>query len=101
LARPARPVYSLLLVTLLMTLFYAMLAWRSYTRREEYVRQLRPFLGSQHLYERLLHIPLPGAEFATPGQAPAEVDVAALFRILCRDVLGVRRAFLVAVGPLA
>jgi signal transduction histidine kinase len=101
LARPAQPVYSLLLVILLVTLFYALLTWRSYTRREEFVRQLRPFLGSQHLYERLLRIPLQGAELTLPSQMPPDVDAAALFASLCTDVLGVRRALLVAVGPLA
>jgi signal transduction histidine kinase len=36
-----------------------------------------------------------------PSQLPPEVDVGALFSALCTDMLGVRRAFLVAVGPLA
>lgn len=100
LASGSQPVYSLLLVILLVTLFYALLAWRSFARREEFVRQLRPFLGSQHLYERLLRIPLQNSELP-PSQLPPDVDVAALFASLCTDVLGVRRAVLVAVGPLA
>jgi signal transduction histidine kinase len=101
LARPAQPAYGLLLITLLVTVFYALLAWRSFARREEFVRQLRPFLGSQHLYERLLRIPQQGAELTLPSQMPPDVDVAALFALLCTEVLGVRRAMLVAVGPLA
>jgi signal transduction histidine kinase len=101
LASGSQPVYSLLLISLVVTLFYALLAWRSFARREEFVRQLRPFLGSQHLYERLLRIPVQGADATLPSQMPADVDVAALFASLCTDVLGVQRAVLVAVGPLA
>ena len=92
---------GLLLIILLVTLFYARLTWRSFARREDFVRQLRPFLGSQQLYERLLRIPLQGTELPAPNQLPADVDVAALFASLCADVLGVRHALLMAVGPLA
>lgn len=96
-----QPIYGLLLITLGIALFYALLTWRSFARREDFVRQLRPFLGSQHLYERLLRIPLQGAELSTPMHLPADIDVAALFTSLCADVLGVRHALLIAVGPLA
>ncbi|CAN5466958.1 hypothetical protein BH10CHL1_BH10CHL1_10560 [soil metagenome] len=107
-AFPVRPLYSLLLATLLMTFFYALLSWRSYTRREEYIRQLRPFLGSQHLYERLLQIPTTGnhIEEVAPSPAmwppaPSEIDITPPFYALCKDVLGVRLAYLMALGPLA
>jgi len=103
-------IYSLLLATLLMTLFYALLSWRSYTRREEYIRQLRPFLGSQHLYERLLNMPTHTVATQSAGRVgepggqglpPPELDIAAPFQTLCTEVLGVRLAFLVALGPLS
>jgi len=97
-------IYSLLLATLLMTLFYALLSWRSYTRREEYIRQLRPFLGSQHLYERLLNMPAQEVTTHSPGgqgSPPPELDIATPFQTLCAEVLGVRQAFLVALGPLS
>jgi signal transduction histidine kinase len=100
-ALQARPIYTLLLVTLLLVVFYALLGWRSYTRREEYVRQLRPFLVSQRLYERLARIPLAGAEPAAAGRMAPEADSASLFRVLCEEILGIRFAHLVAVGPLA
>ena len=102
-----RPIYSLLLATSLMTFFYALLSWRSYARREEYLRQLRPFLGSQHLYEQLLHVPTAVIATESPTRTPApliappEIDIAVPFHALCRDVLGVRFAYLVAWGPLA
>jgi hypothetical protein len=100
-AHQARPIYTLLLITLLLVIFYALLGWRSYTRREEYVRQLRPFLVSQRLYERLARIPLAGAEPAVAGRMAPEGDSASLFHVLCAEILGIRFAHLVAVGPLA
>jgi signal transduction histidine kinase len=84
------PVYRLLLATLLMTLFYALLGWRSYADRERSMADLRPFVASQRLYERMLR-----------PAAPPEVDVAMPFRALCEDVLGARVAYLAALGPLA
>jgi signal transduction histidine kinase len=85
-----RPIYSLLLTTILMTFFYALFSWRSFAERERYIDHLRPFVASQRLYEHLL----------TPS-APPEVDAATPFRALCEDVLGARLAYLAALGPLA
>ncbi len=90
LALQLRPIYSLLLSTVLMALFYALFSWRSYEERERTMAQLRPFVASQRLYERLL----------TPS-SPPEVDASTPFRALCEDVLGARVAFLVPLGPLA
>ncbi|MBX3016049.1 MAG: hypothetical protein KF832_31295, partial [Caldilineaceae bacterium] len=106
-ALQVRPIYNLLMATVLLVFFYALLGWRSYARHEEYMRQLRPFLGSQHLYERLLYLPDGDAkanntvETSWPAQPPPTVDISALFTTLCHDVLNVRRAYLIAVGPLA
>ena len=83
------PIYIVLLTTALMTVFYALFSWRSYVERERYIRDLRPFVTSQHLYEQLVQT------------APSEVDAATPFRALCRNVLGARVAHLAAVGPLA
>ena len=85
------PIYSLLVTTLLMTLFYALLSWRSYAWREHYMRRLRPFVASQHLYEHLL----------TPKAVPPRVDMVTPFQALCDDILGARLAYLIPVGPLA
>ncbi|MEW5958222.1 MAG: ATP-binding protein [Chloroflexota bacterium] len=90
---PVRPIYSLLLTALLMTLFYALLSWRSYTWRERYIQHLRPFVTSQQLYERLL---IPAGP--TPPQA---IDMTAPFQALCRDVLGAQLAYLIPLGALA
>jgi signal transduction histidine kinase len=85
-----RPIYTLLLTTILMTLFFALSSWRSYTEQERYIARLRPFLTSQHLYDQLL----------TPT-SPAELDIVTPFRALCADVLDAQVAYLIAVGPLA
>ncbi len=106
-ALQVRPIYSLLMATVLLIFFYALLGWRSYARHEEYMRQLRPFLGSQHLYERLLYLPDGETKASSPPEAslatqpPPTLDISALFETLCRHVLNVRRAYLIAIGPLA
>ena len=84
------PIYRLLFATILMTLFYALLSWRSYADRERSMDDLRPFVASQRLYERMLR-----------PAAPPEIDISQLFRALCEDVLGTRVAYLAALGPLA
>ncbi len=90
LAFKLHPIYSLMLSTLLVALFYALFSWRSYAERERTIAHLRPFVTSQRLYEHLL----------TPS-SPPEVDMAAPFRALCEEVLGARVAYLIALGPLA
>jgi uncharacterized membrane protein len=87
-----RPIYSLLLTTVLMTVFYALFNWRSYAERERAMDRLRPFVASQRLYDHLL---------THSASSPQEVDVTAPFRALCDDVLGARLAYLAALGPLA
>ena len=89
-----RPIYSLLLTAVLMTVFLALSAWRSYVERERYMRGLRPFVASQHLYPSILQ------PAASPG-LPSGADMSAPFRALCDEVLGTRQACLVAVGALA
>jgi signal transduction histidine kinase len=84
-----QPIYSVLLTTLLLTIFYALFSWRSYAERNQSIRQLRPFVASQGLYERLL------------TRSAPEVDIAAPFQALCREVLGTRLAYLFALGPSA
>ena len=89
-ARDLDPIYRLLLATLLMTLFYALLGWRSYADRERSMADLRPFLASQQLYDQMLR-----------PSAPTEVDIAVQLRVLAEQVLGSRVVYLAALGPLA
>ncbi|HVO42806.1 MAG TPA: ATP-binding protein [Aggregatilineales bacterium] len=84
------PIYSLVLMALLLTSFYALFNHDSYIDRERYMRDLRPFVRGQNLFDHLI-----------AGSVPAEVDVMAPFEALCRDVLTARGAYLVAVGPSA
>jgi signal transduction histidine kinase len=86
-----RSIYSLLLTTMLMTFFYALLSWRSYVNRERYIDHLRPFVASQRLYEHLL---------ASSALVAPHVDVMTLFQALCKDVLDTRMAYLAPLGPL-
>ncbi|RPJ51454.1 MAG: hypothetical protein EHM21_02680 [Chloroflexi bacterium] len=85
-----RPIYSLMLATGLMTLFYALYSWRSFVEREDFMERLRPFVASQNLYGVL-----------TTPQSESEGSTRALFDTLCRDVLEVRLATIVPAGALA
>lgn len=92
LAARLNTIYSLLLTTVIMTVFFALLSWRTYGERERIFRQLRPFVTSQRLYERLV----------APASSPAsEREWLAPFEALCQEVLSARRAYLIAVGPLS
>ena len=88
-----RSVYSLLLTTILMVVFYALVNWRSYAERERYIEYLRPFVTSERLYEHLLT----SRERSSVDRSGAERP----FQALCRDVLETRGAYLIALGPLA
>lgn len=85
-----RSIYGLLLAALLMTLFFVLVSWRSYVERERLIRNLRPFVASQGLYERLLK-----------PMETVEIDLKAPFNALCRDVLDAKRAYLAALGAMA
>src|SRR5574341_49790 len=90
LAVQLRPIYSLLLTTVLIATFYALYSWRSFVEREHFMAHLRPFVGSQEFVKHLI-----GSERNEPSRA------AALFQALCADVLNIAQAQLVPLGPLA
>jgi signal transduction histidine kinase len=83
------PIYHLLLATGLMTVFFALLSWRSYVERENSIKSLRPFVASQRVYENIL-----------AQNGPFETNVSAPLRALCDDILGARVAYLTVLGPL-
>ena len=83
-------VYGLLLMVILLTVFYALFAWRNFTEREQLAGKLRPFVASQRLYDRLLDDP-----------SAQHVGLAPAFDALCREVLETRQACLVPMGALA
>jgi len=84
-------IYAPVLALLLAIAFYALLTWRSFAEREATIRQLRPFVASQRLYDQLLE----------PGLPTTAVDLQFPLEALCRDVLGTRLAALVPAGALA
>lgn len=84
------PVYTVLGLLLLVALAYAVFTRQSFAERERGIRQLRPFVSSQRLFESIL----------TPA-SPPELDLAAPFAELCREVLGARQAVLAPLGSLA
>ena len=112
------PVSTLLLAAVLITSFYALVNRSAYRHREEEIRQLRPFVGSQHLYEQLLgattslalsdflkpdsSVPPNGQQpFPTPPRQSDDINAYALFHNLCHNVLQVEQAHLVPLGALA
>ncbi|MCB0173055.1 MAG: hypothetical protein KDJ97_21185 [Anaerolineae bacterium] len=86
-ARP--PIYLLLAIILMVSFFLSLSHWRSYHWREQYLRQLRPLVASQHLYDQLL------------AASPAELDDETSFTRLCQDLLRAEFAQLTPLGPLA
>ncbi len=95
-----RPIYSVLLTAALLSVFYALFSWRAYAERESYMRQLRPFVAGQPLYQQLLEQARTPAG-AAPAADPQTEAAAASFEALCRAVLGARLAYLVPLGPAA
>jgi signal transduction histidine kinase len=94
-----RSIYSLLLSTILMTVFFAMLGWRAYAEQDRLFASLRPFVTSSRMYERLTS--QAGVYETLDNQPEIDVDVLSPFRALCADVLGARSGSLIALGPLA
>jgi signal transduction histidine kinase len=81
-----RPVYSLLLATLLITIFYALYSWRALREREQWMARLRPFVQSQ------------GSTASATGTSPT-ADY--LLAALCREVLDTPHAQLIPLGSIA
>ncbi len=81
-----------LVIALLIALFSAFFSWQSYRERQASVQQLRPFATSQRLFENILT--------ASPSRQ-SDLDLAASFEVLCKEVLGASRAALIPLGPLS
>ncbi len=86
-----RPMYSLLLVVVLMCFSFALLSWRFFKEREWATEQLRPFIASQHFYDRVLSSP------DSDGRREAQTT----FEVLCEKILETRGAQLVPLGAMA
>ena len=85
-----RPLYSLMLATVLMTFFYTLYHWRTFIEREQFLARLRPFIASHNLYAQMVS--------AAPPDPKAPYT---MFELLCRDVLGSCGAVLFPLGTVA
>lgn len=90
--RQAPQVFTVLAVLALVAFSYTLFSWQSFNERERSIRQLRPLVTSQRLFESILQ-PAPAAQ--------SEIDLAMPFSALCQEVLGARQALLVPLGWLA
>jgi hypothetical protein len=81
-----RPVYSLLLAMLLITVGYALYNWRTLREREQFVARLRPFVQSQE---------------STVTSQGASTTASHLLAALCREVLDTAHAQLIPLGSMA
>ncbi len=93
-------IYILLLATLLLTIIFALLSWRSYAESEQLKTSLRPFLSESGLFDRMLA----GQGLAgspTSNLAASQPDLYASFAALCAQVLEAESGALLALGVLA
>lgn len=81
-----RPIYSLLLATLLMTFFFALYSWRSFWDREQVVARLRPLVQNQ-------------GDAANPLHTGASAS--RLLAVLCRDLLRTAHGQIRPLGSMA
>ncbi|MFN8531618.1 MAG: hypothetical protein U0670_23685 [Anaerolineae bacterium] len=84
-----RPVYSLLLTTALMVLFYALYTWQASVERARFVARLRPFVSTQNLIGHFL---------TRDGHTNPRAKE--LFDAICREVLNTSSAQILPLGAL-
>jgi len=84
-----RPIYSLVGLTIVAGVAYALFSWQRYRDHEAFVAALRPFVTSTGPHEQLLS-----------NTRDAQSSIRDLFRTLCQDVLDTKRAGLLLAGPL-
>lgn len=82
-------VYLLLLSAIMIAVFYALLSWRSFIEREEYLSHMRPFVRSQRLLDQLL-------SHSDPNLVDSRILLP--FQSLCSDLLRTERAGLIPLG---
>ena len=87
-----RLIYSLLLTTMLMTGFFALASYRTYSERHRYLENLRPFVAGPALYDQLLNPDEQSDLIAESTNHP--------FTVLCTELLGAERAYLIPVGSM-
>ena len=87
-----RLIYSLLLTAMLMTAFFALASWRTYSDRHPYLDNLRPFVAGPGVYDQLLD--------AGEGENRPVAAADHPFKLLCTELLGAELAYLVPIGSM-
>jgi signal transduction histidine kinase len=87
-----REIYTMVIILLMMTFFYAAMSWRTMKERERSMRDLRPFVNSQKILDQVLE---------SGESLHGILDIQTPFDALCRDILESRQAALVPLGTLA
>ena len=83
-------IYSVLMISILMMFFFAVLGWRSFAYREALIAQLRPFVTSENFLQGLLS-----------DSTDVRTRSAEIFRTICAEILETPRAQLVPLGMVA
>jgi signal transduction histidine kinase len=89
-----RTVYIVIFVAVLIISFFAILTWRLFIERETFMRQLRPFVTSQRLYQQAIQ----GHMIQSKGlliQATDDQALSTFFDHLCQEILMTNKALLV------
>ncbi|MCE1255460.1 MAG: hypothetical protein LWX83_18170, partial [Anaerolineae bacterium] len=87
-----RPIYTLMTVMILMILYFSVNNRQAFLDHQQAIARLRPFIGQRHLFEQ---------SFSPTLDVSRDGDIQQAFFSLCHDILGVKRAVLIVIGPLA
>ncbi|MBI9047858.1 MAG: hypothetical protein JEZ00_00445 [Anaerolineaceae bacterium] len=88
-----RTVYIVLFFSVLIISFFAILTWRLFIERETFMRQLRPFVTSQRLYQQAIQGHLIDDQ-SINHQATDDEALTSIFDHLCQSILLSKRAIL-------
>jgi signal transduction histidine kinase len=84
--------FTVLALLSLVVLSFTLFSWQSFQERERSIRQLRPLVTSQRLFESIMN---------PPAATQSEIDLTAPFSAMCQEVLGASQALLIPLGWLA
>ncbi len=83
-------IYSVLMISILVMFFFAVLGWQSFAYREALISQLRPFVSSENFLQGLLS-----------HSTDVRTRSAEIFHTICAEILETPRAQLVPLGMVA
>ena len=88
-----RTVYIVIFVEILIISFFAILTWRLFIERETFMRQLRPFVTSQRLYQQAIQGHVVNPQSLLQQQTDDEA-LSSFFEHLCQQILMTQKALL-------